>query len=53
MIMKGIVWFITGLAFMGILFAGATMDSENLRIPMMVLAPCLVWFGLLGWVNNR
>ena len=50
--MKRLVKVITIIAFMFLIIGGSALDSRNIIIPIAMIAPALVWFGLLAWANK-
>jgi len=52
MAMKRLVKAITIIAFMLLIIGGSALDSRNILIPIAMIVPALVWFGLLAWVNR-
>lgn len=43
---------ITIIAFMLLIIGGSALDSRNIIIPIAMIVPALVWFGLLAWANR-
>ena len=50
--MKKAVRIITVIAALLIMAGGSALDSENLLIPVLAIAPALAWFGALALVNR-
>ncbi len=50
--MKTAVRITTGIALLLIMVGGAALDSENLIVPVAMIAPALAWFGALALVNR-
>lgn len=50
--MKIAVKIITVAAALSIVAGGAALDSENLLIPTLMIAPALAWFSLVAWANR-
>lgn len=52
MAMKRLVKVITIIAFMLLIIGGSALDSRNIIIPIAMIVPALIWFGLLAWANR-
>ena len=52
MAMKRLVKVITFIAFMFLIIGGSALDSRNILVPIAMIVPALIWFGLLAWANR-
>ena len=50
--LKRLVKVITIIAFMLLIIGGSALDSRNILVPIAMIVPALVWFGLLAWANR-
>lgn len=51
--MKFFVRMITVIALLLVMVGGASMDSEDIMIPMLTALPGFAWFAMIAWANRE